>query len=121
MESLRRQQEEDEARKREEAERQKKEEAVRKAKLDEIAEKQKQSDRELEERERLRREAILGRAMDGPPRPDLPGAQPMNGHPRPELPVGTRPSDSGTAAAPAAPSPAKYVPKFLAKTKEENS
>nr|KAJ0209081.1 hypothetical protein LSAT_V11C400226740 [Lactuca sativa] len=48
--------EEEEARKREEAERRKKEEAKRRAKLDEIAERQRKREQELEERERLRKE-----------------------------------------------------------------
>uniref|UniRef100_A0A803KNW3 Eukaryotic translation initiation factor 3 subunit A n=1 Tax=Chenopodium quinoa TaxID=63459 RepID=A0A803KNW3_CHEQI len=51
--------EEEEARKNEEAERRRKEEAERQAKLDEIAEKQRQRERELEEKERLRRQQIL--------------------------------------------------------------
>ncbi|KAA0063774.1 hypothetical protein IC582_029097 [Cucumis melo] len=97
--------EEEEARKREEAERRKKEEAERKAKLDEIAEKQRQRERELEEKERLRKESLFGssaRSGDAPARPDVAPS--------------SRPLDPGTAApaaaAAAATSPAKYVPKF---------
>ncbi|KAB5529180.1 hypothetical protein DKX38_019261 [Salix brachista] len=89
--------EEEEARKLEEAERRRKEEAERKAKLDEIAEKQRQRERELEEKERVRREALLGRTTDGPLRPS-------------ELPAG--PDPGATAPAAAAPAPAKYVPRF---------
>lgn len=90
-----------------EAERQKKEAVDRQAKLDEIAEKQRQREQELEEKERLRREAILGRSSEGPLRPDSTGV--------------VRPSDSGPAptaetaadaAETAASAPAKYVPKF---------
>jgi translation initiation factor 3 subunit A len=88
-----------------EAERQRKEQAERQAKLDEIAEKQRQRERELDEKERLRREALLGRSAEGPLKPSEP-------------PALARPLDSGHAAAPAAaaavaaPSPGKYVPKF---------
>uniref|UniRef100_A0A803NXJ9 Eukaryotic translation initiation factor 3 subunit A n=1 Tax=Cannabis sativa TaxID=3483 RepID=A0A803NXJ9_CANSA len=71
-ERLRKLREEEEARKREEAERRKKEEAERKAKLDEIAEKQRQRERELEEKERLRKEALLGRSTDGLSKPSEP-------------------------------------------------
>ncbi|KAL3515996.1 hypothetical protein ACH5RR_022898 [Cinchona calisaya] len=101
--------EEEEARKHEEVEKQKKEAAERQAKLDEIAEKQRRREQELEERERMRREAILGRSNEGPVRPS-------------DLNGGGCQSDSGTAAAPeaaaaaaattAAPSTGKYVPKF---------
>lgn len=96
--------EEEEARKREEAERRRKEEAERKAKLDEIAEKQRQRERELEEKERLRREALLRGSTDSPSRP----SEPL---------TGARPIDPGSVAAAAAtaapaPSPGKYVPKF---------
>ncbi|CAJ1866076.1 unnamed protein product [Sphenostylis stenocarpa] len=88
--------EEEEARKLEEAERRKKEEVERLAKLAEIAEKQKQRERELDEKERQRREALLGRAAEPAP------------------PV--RPLESVTAApaaAAAAPTPGKYIlPKF---------
>ncbi|MED6111004.1 Eukaryotic translation initiation factor 3 subunit A [Stylosanthes scabra] len=94
--------EEEEARKREEAERRRKEEAERLAKLEEIAEKQRQRERELEEKERQRREALLGRAAEPASRPT-------------EAPA--RPLESGTAApaaaaAAAAPAPGKYVPRF---------
>ncbi|KAK6943688.1 Proteasome component (PCI) domain [Dillenia turbinata] len=100
--------EEEEARKREEAERQKIEEAERKAKLDEIAEKQRQRERELEEKERLRREAIFGRTSDVSPRSS-------------DLPSGGRPLEPGSgapAAAAAAPTLGKYVPKFLRERSE---
>ncbi|KAL0534808.1 hypothetical protein IC582_029102 [Cucumis melo] len=100
--------EEEEARKREEAERRKKEEAERKAKLDEIAEKQRQRERELEEKERLRKESLFGssaRSGDAPARPDVaPSARPLD--PRTAAPA------AAAAAAAAATSPAKYVPKF---------
>ncbi|KAJ0079562.1 hypothetical protein Patl1_22973 [Pistacia atlantica] len=91
--------EEEGARKWEEAERRRKEEAERKAKLDEIAENQRQRERELEDKERLRREALLGRPADVPAKPF-------------ELPA--RASEPGTAApAAAAPSAGKYVPRFV--------
>ncbi|KAL7591610.1 hypothetical protein Lser_V15G33844 [Lactuca serriola] len=99
--------EEEEARKREEAERRKKEEAERRAKLDEIAERQRKREQELEERERLRKEAILrGTPLDGPTRPS-------------ELPAPTPAPAAATAAAPAAAAAAsaagsgggKYVPR----------
>lgn len=74
--------------------------------MDEIAEKQRQREQELEERERLRREAILGSSSESPVRPS-------------DLIGGGHQSDSGTAAAPAAAATAtaalstgKYVPKF---------
>ncbi|EOX92531.1 Proteasome component (PCI) domain - like 2 [Theobroma cacao] len=95
-ERLRKLHEEEEARKLEEAERRRKEEAERKAKLDEIAEKQRQRERELEEKERLRREALLGRSTEGLSRPS-------------ELPAGSHPSEPGAAAA---PTTGKYVPRF---------
>ncbi|XP_044471259.1 eukaryotic translation initiation factor 3 subunit A-like isoform X2 [Mangifera indica] len=95
-ERLKKKREEEEARKREEAEKRRKEEVERKAKLDEIAEKQRQREQELEEKERLRKEALLGRPVDV-------AAKPF------ELPA--RASESGTAAA--APSTGKYVPKFM--------
>ncbi|XP_057502922.1 eukaryotic translation initiation factor 3 subunit A-like [Actinidia eriantha] len=104
-ERLKKLHEEEEARKREEAERKRREEAERKAKLDEIAEKQRQRERELEEKERLRKEALLGRSGDGPTRPS-------------DLLGGARPVAPGTAAPAAAaapspsPSPGKYVPRF---------
>ncbi|KAK8506807.1 hypothetical protein V6N13_052167 [Hibiscus sabdariffa] len=94
--------EEEEARKREEAERRRREEAEHKAKMDEIAEKQRQRERELEEKERLRREALLGRSAEGLSRPS-------------EIPAGSRTTEPGVvapAAAAAAPSPGKYVPRF---------
>ncbi|XP_077214480.1 eukaryotic translation initiation factor 3 subunit A-like [Tasmannia lanceolata] len=92
-------QEEEEARKHEEAERRRKEEAERKAKLDEIAERQRQREKELEEKERLRREALLGRTSEPPSRL----VEHANGAARTVEPV---------AAAAAAPTAGKYVPKF---------
>ncbi|XP_062166016.1 eukaryotic translation initiation factor 3 subunit A-like [Alnus glutinosa] len=98
--------EQEEARKLEEAERQRKEQAERKAKLDEIAEKQRQRERELEEKERLRREALLGRSTEVSLKPSEP-------------PAVAHPLESGSAipaiaaAAAAAPTPGKYVPKFM--------
>ncbi|XP_038894202.1 eukaryotic translation initiation factor 3 subunit A-like [Benincasa hispida] len=96
--------EEEEARKREEAERRKKEEAERKAKLDAIAEKQMQRERELEEKERLRKESLFGggRSADAPA---APASRPLES--------GTAaPAAAAAAAAAAAPSPGKYVPRF---------
>ncbi|GER56979.1 eukaryotic translation initiation factor 3subunit A [Striga asiatica] len=88
--------EEEEARKREEMERRKKEEAERKAKLDEIAEKQRQRERELEEKERQRREEILGRSTPS----NTPIAPPKTTSEQPPV----------EAAAP--PAAGKYVPRF---------
>ncbi|KAF8396847.1 hypothetical protein HHK36_018482 [Tetracentron sinense] len=96
-ERLKKLHEEEEARKHEEAERRKREDAERKAKLDEIADRQRQRDKELEEKERLNKEALLGRSAEVPPRP----AEPPAGDHLPE-----------TVAAAAAPTPGKYVPKF---------
>ncbi|CAI0390945.1 unnamed protein product [Linum tenue] len=107
QERLARLKEEEEARKHEEAERRKKEEAERKAKLDELAEKQRQRDRELEEKERLRREALLG------PRPpaiaaEVPAAAPAAAAAAaPAAAAAAAPAAGGGAAA-----PQKYVPKF---------
>ncbi|OIS97941.1 PREDICTED: eukaryotic translation initiation factor 3 subunit A-like [Nicotiana attenuata] len=95
-------QEEEEARKREEAEQRKREEAERKAKLDEIAEKQRQRERELDEKKRLEREEILRKSTPVLPKPAEPSI------------VG-RPAEAGgsaPAAAAAAPAPAKFVPRF---------
>ncbi|MBA0687420.1 hypothetical protein Goari_014963 [Gossypium aridum] len=78
-----------------EAERRRKEEAEDKAKMDEIAEKQRQRERELAEKERLRREALLGRSTEGQPRPSEPLA-------------GSRITEPGDAA----PATGKYVPRF---------
>ncbi|GAA0152888.1 translation initiation factor [Lithospermum erythrorhizon] len=99
-ERLNKEREEEEARKREEAEKRKREEAERKAKLDQIAAKQRQREMELEEKERLRKEELLGRS----PEPTA----------RSALPDGPPPDSGSAAAAPAqgAPSPARYVPKF---------
>ncbi|KAJ8759643.1 hypothetical protein K2173_009290 [Erythroxylum novogranatense] len=99
-ERLKKLREEEEARKQEEADRRRREEADHQAKLDEIAEKQRQRERELEEKERLRREALLGRSTDGLSRPSV-------------LPAGSRPEPvaaAATATATAAPTPGKYVP-----------
>ncbi|KAJ6792949.1 eukaryotic translation initiation factor 3 subunit A-like [Iris pallida] len=98
--------EEEDARKRAEAERKKKEEADRLAKLAEIAEKQRQRERELEEKEKQRREALL-RPADPLPRPAEVAAVP-----RPSEPV---------AAAAAANSPGKYVPRFLRRDREPSA
>ncbi|CAI0404954.1 unnamed protein product [Linum tenue] len=104
QERLARLKEEEEARKREEAERRRKEEAEHKAKLDEIAEKQRQRERELEEKERLRREALLG------PRPaaatEVPVAAPVAAAAVP-VAAAAAPAATGGAAA-----PQKYVPRF---------
>ncbi|KAK1584348.1 hypothetical protein Q3G72_032220 [Acer saccharum] len=99
--------EEEEARKLEEAERRRKEEAERKAKLDEIAEKQRQRERELEEKERLRKEALLGRSADVPSRPFEPpvrASESVNAAPA---------AAAAAAAAPTGPAPSKYVPRHL--------
>ncbi|KAL3615348.1 Eukaryotic translation initiation factor 3 subunit A [Castilleja foliolosa] len=90
--------EEEEARKLEEMERRKKEEAERKAKLDEIAEKQRQRERELDEKERQRKEEILGRSLAA----SLPPASRAT----------EQPPAPAAAAAAAAPAAGKYVPRF---------
>ncbi|KAL2457978.1 Eukaryotic translation initiation factor 3 subunit A [Abeliophyllum distichum] len=92
--------EEEEERKREEMERRKKEEAERKAKLDEIAEKQRQRERELEEKERQRREELLGRSNAVPARHTEPSAMARTVEVAPVAPAS------------AAASPGKYVPRF---------
>lgn len=105
-EKLRKQREEEEARRHEEAERQKKEEAERKAKLDEIAEKQRQRERELEEKDRKWREEVLGRAAAVSPRPvEIPSAA------HPAEPASAAPPPAAPAAA-TSQSSGKYVPKF---------
>ncbi|CAA3000718.1 eukaryotic translation initiation factor 3 subunit A-like [Olea europaea subsp. europaea] len=96
--------EEEEARKHEEMERRKREEAERKAKLDEIAEKQRQRERELEEKEQRRREELLGRSSTGPSR-----VADLSAMPRP---VEAAPPATAPTAAAAAPTPDKYVPRF---------
>ncbi|KAJ4849474.1 Eukaryotic translation initiation factor 3 subunit A [Turnera subulata] len=114
-EKLRKQREEEEARKREEAERRKREEAERKAKLDEIAEKQRQRERELEEKERLRREALLsGRSLDGPTK-----ASEVSAGSRPE-PVAAAPVTAAATAAAPAQSTGKYVPRFRRESTESS-
>lgn len=109
-ERLNRLREEEEARKREEAERRRKEEAERKAKLDEIAEKQRQRERELEEKERMRRQQLL--ANEPPARPSEPPARP---HPEaaPAAALAAAAAAAAPAAPNAAPAPGKYVPRFL--------
>lgn len=93
-----------------EAERRKKEEAERKAKLDEIAEKQRHREKELEEKEKQWKNEVLGRAAAVPPRAE-PAAQPV------EVAAGAPASAPAAAAAAAAPAPApaatagKYVPR----------
>ncbi|KAL2485245.1 Eukaryotic translation initiation factor 3 subunit A [Abeliophyllum distichum] len=103
--------EEEEARKREEMERRKREEAERKAKLDEIAEKQRQRERELEEKERQRREELLGKPSSGPSRLADPSAM--------SRPVEAAPTATAPAAAAAAPTSGKYVPRFKRVAAEE--
>ncbi|CAO2832065.1 unnamed protein product [Amaranthus hypochondriacus] len=93
--------EEEEIRKREEAEKRRKEEAERKAKLDEIAEKQRQRERELEEKERLRKQEILAGEAARPSE--------TSDRPQPEAAQVVAPA----AAAAAAPAPGKYVPRHL--------
>ncbi|KAF5739893.1 eukaryotic translation initiation factor 3 subunit A [Tripterygium wilfordii] len=102
-ERLKKLREEEEARKFEEAERQKKEEAERQAKLEEIFKRQKQRDLELEEKERLRKEALLGRSTDGPSR--FSESRPL------ETGAAAAAASSTPVAAPA-PGPGKYVPRF---------
>ncbi|THU67772.1 hypothetical protein C4D60_Mb05t28220 [Musa balbisiana] len=99
-ERLTRLREEEEARKHEEEERRKKEEAERKAKLDAIAERQRQREREAEEKERLRREALLRRPTETLSRSIDPASGPHAADPVP------------VAAAAAAPTSGKYVPRF---------
>ncbi|KAG6518945.1 hypothetical protein ZIOFF_022431 [Zingiber officinale] len=103
-----RQQEEEEARKREEEERRKKEDAERKAKLDAIAERQRQREKELEEKERLRREA-LRKPTEPLPQPTDPASAP-----EPARVV------AAEAAAPASAAPAtgRYVPRFIREKSE---
>ncbi|KAL3650132.1 Eukaryotic translation initiation factor 3 subunit A [Castilleja foliolosa] len=92
--------EEEEARKLEEMARRKKEEAERKAKLDEIAEKQRQRERELEEKEKQRRDELLGRSSASAVAPPSdPAAAAVTQHP------------VEASTAPAA-STGKYVPRF---------
>lgn len=96
--------EEEEVRKREEAERKKKEEAERRAKLDEIAEKQRRRERELDEKERIRKEQLLGKSTE-----TTPATRPST-----EPPAAARPENGNAApAAAAAAGPTKYVPKHL--------
>ncbi|VFQ69396.1 unnamed protein product [Cuscuta campestris] len=92
-ERLKKQREEEEARKLEEMERRRKEEAERKAKLDEIAEKQRQRELELEEKERKRKEELLGKKLSS------------------VVPAATESGPTTNAAAPP-PATNKYVPKF---------
>lgn len=69
--------------------------------MDEIAEKQKQRLREIEEKaEREKREALLGRPAEPALRPYEPPVRPVD------------PGTAAPAAAAAAPAPGKYVPKF---------
>ncbi|XP_047330437.1 eukaryotic translation initiation factor 3 subunit A-like [Impatiens glandulifera] len=107
-ERLRKVREEEEARKLEEETRKKKEEAERRAKLDEIAEKQRQREKELEEKERVRRENIFRRPADEPIRPsvDVPGDATAQVEPSPAV------AAPAAAAAAAAPAGGKYVPRF---------
>ncbi|CDP06639.1 unnamed protein product [Coffea canephora] len=99
-ERLRRLREEEEAQQREEAERRRKEEAERKAKLDEIAEIQRQRERELEEKAKKMREEALGKPSSVAPRPADP-------------PAVARPTDPvPTVPAVAAQNTGKYVPRF---------
>ncbi|KAG8364469.1 hypothetical protein BUALT_Bualt18G0000600 [Buddleja alternifolia] len=93
--------EEEEARKLEEMERRKKEEAERKAKLDEIAEKQRQRERELEEKERQWRDEVLGRPAAVPSRTEPSAMTPP--------PVEVAPAAPAAAAAPSGGE--KYVPR----------
>ncbi|KMT14272.1 hypothetical protein BVRB_4g076280 [Beta vulgaris subsp. vulgaris] len=108
-ERLNRLREEEESRKREEAERKRKEEAERKAKLDEIAERQRQRERELDEKERLRKQQIL--AGDPAAR-----SSETTARLQPEAVPVAAPAAAAAAAAvptPGAPAPGKYVPRHL--------
>ena len=78
-----------------EAERKKREEAERKAWLDELAEKQRQREKELEEKERIRKEALLGRSTELSPRL----VEPAFGAARPSEPVAAA-TAVGVAATP---------------------
>uniref|UniRef100_A0ACD5YW24 Uncharacterized protein n=1 Tax=Avena sativa TaxID=4498 RepID=A0ACD5YW24_AVESA len=102
---IQRQREEDEAKKREDEERRKKEEAERKEKLDAIAAKQAQREREMEEKAQREREALLRRAE--PVRASDPAAPAV-------APPAREPAVAAPAAAAAvpAPAPSRYVPKF---------
>ncbi|KAG0536150.1 hypothetical protein BDA96_03G039700 [Sorghum bicolor] len=97
--------EEEEARKREEEERRKREEAERKAKLDAIAEKQRQREIELEEKAKASREKLL----KGSEAVRAPDSSPVALPPRESA---AAPAAAAAAAAAAAPAPSKYVPKF---------
>lgn len=99
QERMMKEQEEEEARKREEAERKKKEEAERLAKLNEIAEKQRQREMEAEEKFRLEKERILRGPTESPTR----ASEPAPAH------------SEATATAPAAAAASgagKYVPRW---------
>ncbi|XP_021771527.1 eukaryotic translation initiation factor 3 subunit A-like [Chenopodium quinoa] len=107
-EKLNRLREEEDARKREEAERRRKEDAEHQAKLDEIAEKQRQRERELEEKERLRRQKILaGEAARSSE------ASPLARPQAEAVPASAAASSAAPAAAAAAPAPTRYVPRHL--------
>ncbi|KAF3449639.1 hypothetical protein FNV43_RR10370 [Rhamnella rubrinervis] len=103
-ERLKKIQEEEEALRREEAERRRKEEAERRAKLDEIAEKQRQREKEAEEKERLRREGLFGRSTAAA---EIPSTQPVE--PGPAAPSAIAATAAATTAAPTS---GKYVPRF---------
>lgn len=85
-----------------EAERRIKEDAERKAKLDAIAERQRQREQELDEKARLQREALLNRATE----PVVRAFEPPSGARHPE------PVAAAAAPAAAAASSGKYVPRF---------
>ncbi|XP_010541009.1 PREDICTED: eukaryotic translation initiation factor 3 subunit A isoform X2 [Tarenaya hassleriana] len=99
--------EEEESRKREEAERKRKEEAERKAKLDEIAEKQRQREREAEEKERLRRDALMKPTEAPPPRFSEPAIA---------APAAVATAAAAAPAAAPASAPNQYVPRFRLQT-----
>lgn len=95
--------EEEEAKKREEAERKKKEDKERQDKLDEILEIQRQREKELDEKaQKQKREALLGKPAEPALRPHEPPARPLE----------SGSAAPAAAAASAAPTPGKYVPKF---------
>ncbi|XP_041017495.1 eukaryotic translation initiation factor 3 subunit A-like [Juglans microcarpa x Juglans regia] len=121
-EKQRKMEEEEEARKREEAERQRKIDEERRAKLDEIAEKQRQRERELEEKERKRRESLLGRSSNGFSEPTV-GSHPLE--PGAVAPAAAATTASAAAAAAttasdAAATAGKYVPKFRRERTEDS-
>lgn len=89
----------------EEAERRRKEEAELKAKQDEIYEKQKQGEKQLEEKKRQQIEEVLGRSPAAAAAPARPT----------ENPVVSRAAEAGLASS---PTTGKYVPRFKRASRE---